>query len=185
MWSVSNEMLGPNTDSHDSFLRLYVKCEESLRGYVRSLLPTLEDAREVMQETAAVLWKKYDQLDDPKNFRRWAFGVARFEVLAYRRDKARDRHIFGEELITQLALESEKIALDSDREIKALKSCLAKLPPKHSALVREAYDKDLKIKEIAEREGRTPMSVYKVLHRARMALADCVKETLETEGAGA
>ena len=102
MWSVYGEMPGPKIDSHDSFLHLYVECEESLRGFVRSLLPTLEDAREVMQETAAVLWKKYDQLDDPKNFRRWAFGVARFEVLAYRRDKARDRHIFGEELITNL-----------------------------------------------------------------------------------
>ena len=173
----------PEIDHHEQFLRLYVECEESLRGFVRSLLPTLEDAREVMQNTAAVLWKKYDQLDDPKNFRRWAFGVARFEVLSYRRDKARDRHIFGEELIIQLAEDSVKIEVDSDREIKALKICLAKLPPKHSALVREAYDKDLKIKEIAEREGRTPMSVYKVLHRARMALTDCVKETLEAEGA--
>ena len=173
----------PDHAHHDQFLRQYVECEEFLRGFVRSLLPTLEDSREVMQNTAAVLWKKYDQLDDPKNFRRWAFGVARFEVLSYRRDKARDRHIFGEELIIQLAQDSEKIEVDSDREIKALKSCLAKLPPKHSALVREAYDKDLKIKEIAEREGRTPMSVYKVLHRARMALADCVKETLEAEGA--
>lgn len=168
-------------DSHDSFLRLYVDCEESLRGFVRSLLPTIEDAREVMQNTAAVLWRKFDQLDDLKNFRRWAFGVARFEVLAYRRDKARDRHIFGEELITQLALESEKIGIDSDHEIKALKSCLAKLPPKHSALVCEAYAKDLKIKEIAEREGRTPMSIYKILHRARMALADCVRDTLDKE----
>jgi len=176
-------MLGPEINSHDSFLHLYVECEESLRGFVRSLLPTLEDAREVMQNTAAVLWKKYDQLDDPKNFRRWAFGVARFEVLSYRRDKARDRHIFGEELIIQLTEDSEKIEIDSNREIIALKSCLAKLPPKHSALVREAYDKDLKIKEIAEREGRTPMAVYKVLHRARMALADCVKETLEAEAA--
>ena len=174
-------MPNPEIDSHDSFLHQYVECEESLRGFVRSLLPTLEDAREVIQNTAAVLWKKYDQLDDPKNFRRWAFGVARFEVLSYRRDKARDRHIFGEELITQLAQESEKIGMDSDKEIQALKSCLAKLPPKQSALVREAYDSDLKIKQIAEREGRTPMSVYKVLHRARMALADCVKETLEKE----
>ncbi len=178
-------MPSPKSDSHDSFLRLYVECEESLRGYVRSLLPTLEDAREVMQNTAAVLWRKFDQLDDPKNFRRWAFGVARFEVLSYRRDKARDRHIFGEELITQLAEESEKIGMDCDREIKALKFCLAKLPPKQSALVQEAYDKDLKIKQIAEREGRTPMSVYKVLHRARIALADCIKETLEAEGAKA
>ena len=51
--------------------------------------------------------------------------------------------------------------------------------------LKNNVDQDLKIKQIAEREGRTPMSVYKVLHRARMALADCVKETLETEEARA
>ena len=175
-------MPSPKIDSHDSFLHLYVECEESLRGFVRSLLPTLEDAREVMQNTAAVLWRKFDHLDSPRNFRKWAFGVARFEVLAYRRDKARDRHIFGEELITQLAIDSETLVTETNRELLALKSCLGKLPKKKSALVREAYAKDLKMKEIAEREGCTPMSIYKMLHRTRMTLADCVKKTLQREG---
>ena len=77
-------------DAHDRFLRLYVENEEALRGFVRSLVPTLDDAREVMQEAATVLWQKFDQLDSPENFRRWAFGVARFEALAFRRDRARD-----------------------------------------------------------------------------------------------
>jgi len=172
----------PEMDNHDQFLRLYVECEESLRGFVRSLLPTLEDAREVMQNTAAVLWKKYDQLDDPKKFRRWAFGVARFEVLSYRRDKARDRHIFGEELVIQLAGEAEKISEHTIDEIRALKKCLNKLPEKQRSLVSEAYSDQIKINEIAKREGRSAMSVYKVLHRARIALADCVQNTLQTEG---
>ena len=78
-------------DHHDRFLRLFMANEEALRGFVRSLVPTLEDAREVMQETAAVLWRKFVELDSPENFRRWAFGVARFEALAFRRDRARDR----------------------------------------------------------------------------------------------
>ena len=65
-------------DNHDQFLRLYVDNEESLRGFIRSLVPSLEDAKEVMQGTAAVLWRKFEQLDSPDNFRRWAFGVARF-----------------------------------------------------------------------------------------------------------
>ena len=55
-------MSHPDPKQHNQFLRLYVDNEESLRGYVRSLLPTLEDAREVMQNTAAILWKKLDQL---------------------------------------------------------------------------------------------------------------------------
>ncbi len=86
-------------DKHDQFIRLYVENEESLRGFVRSLVPTLEDAREVMQETAAVLWRKFDELHSLEDFRRWAFGVARFEALAFRRDRARDRHVFSEDLI--------------------------------------------------------------------------------------
>lgn len=175
-------MPSSETDSHDSFLRLYVECEESLRGYVRSLLPTLEDAREVMQNTAAILWKKFDQLDDPDNFRKWAFGVARFEVLSYRRDKARDRHVFSEKLLLQLAGEAEKKSEQTMDEIRALKKCLNKLPEKQRTLVSEAYTDQIKINEIAKREGRSAMSVYKVLHRARMALADCVQNTLQTEG---
>ena len=94
-------------DTHDQFLRLYVENEEALRGFVRSLVVTLEDAREVMQGVASVLWRKFDTLDSPDDFRRWAFGVARFEALAYRRDRARDRHVFGDELIAVLEPEAE------------------------------------------------------------------------------
>ncbi len=92
-------------DKHDQFLRLYVEQEESLRGFVRSLVPTLDDARDVMQETAALLWRKFDDLDSPENFRRWAFGVARMEALTFRRDRARDRHVFSEDLIRKLEAE--------------------------------------------------------------------------------
>lgn len=63
-------MISSDRNRHDQFLRLYVEHEEALRGFVRSLVPTLEDAREVMQEVAALLWRKFDDLDSPENFRR-------------------------------------------------------------------------------------------------------------------
>ena len=93
-------------------------------GMCAHFCPPWRDAREVMQNTAAILWKKFDQLDNPENFRRWAFGVARFEVLSYRRDKARDRHVFSEELLMQLASEAEKNSEQTMDEIRALKICL-------------------------------------------------------------
>ena len=99
-------MTASERERHDRFLRLFVEHEESLRGFVRALVPTREDAREVMQEVAAVLWRKFDELATPEDFRRWAFGVARFEALAFRRDRARDRHVFGEEVIELLANEA-------------------------------------------------------------------------------
>ena len=168
-------------DKHDQFLRLYVETEGSLRGFVRSLVPSLEDAKEVMQGTAAVLWRKFDQLDSPDNFRRWAFGVARFEALSYRRDKARDRHIFSEELVNQLATEADGEADCTALEEKALEKCINKLPEKNRILLQQAYSRGTKIDKMAERAGRTPMSLYKALHRIRIALADCIREDLKIE----
>ena len=57
-----------NSDSHDQFLRLYVENEEALSGFVRSLVPTREDALDVMQGTAVVLWKKFEKLIHQKIF---------------------------------------------------------------------------------------------------------------------
>ena len=74
-------------EQHDQFLRLFLEHEEALRLFVRSLLFNREESREVMQEVAIVLWRKFDASLDSLSFRRWAFGVARMEVLAFRRDR--------------------------------------------------------------------------------------------------
>lgn len=166
-------------DKNDHFLRLYVENEEALRGFVRSLVPTLEDAREVMQDVAAVLWRKFDDLDSPEDFRRWAFGVAKFEALAFRRDQVRDRHVFSEDLIRLLEAEAELAAEQSDHEERALETCLKKLPKARRELVEAAYTAGARIDEMARDSGRTPMALYKVLHRIRMKLADCIRTTLE------
>ncbi len=166
---------------HDRFLSLFMDHEEALRGFARSLVPTREDAREVMQEVAAVLWRKFDELATDEDFRRWAFGVARFEALAFRRDRARDRHVFSEDVLALLADEAEAAtdALDSRRE--ALDDCLRKLPERQRALVDAAYARDVRIDEAAEKMGRTSMSLYKALHRIRMTLAACVERAMQRE----
>ncbi len=81
---------------HDHFLRLFMEHEESLRVFVRSLLFSRDEEREVMQEVAIVLWRKFDAGMNSSAFCRWAFGVARMEVLAFRRD----RHAIGTALAT-------------------------------------------------------------------------------------
>ena len=168
-------MTAAENDRHDRFLRLYVEHEEALRGFVRSLVPTLEDAREVMQQTAAVLWRKFD---DSADFRPWAFGVAKFEALAFLRDRARDRHVFGDEVLALLEAEAMEAARSSELEERALEECLQKLPAAQRELVETAYAPGTRMDELARSAGRTPMALYKSLHRVRMTLADCVQLTL-------
>ncbi len=56
-------MMPFESEKDDQFMRLYVENETALRGFVRSLVPTLEDVGDVVQETAAVLWRKFEDLD--------------------------------------------------------------------------------------------------------------------------
>ena len=71
---------------------------------------------------------------------------------------------------------------DLGREVvRALHDCLAKLPERQRTLVQEAYVPGVRIDEMAREAGRTPMSLYKTLHRIRMALADCIQDHLKRE----
>jgi RNA polymerase sigma-70 factor (ECF subfamily) len=178
-------MTRDDCNKHDQFLRLYVENEGALNGFVRSMVRTQDDAREVMQDTAVVLWRKFEQLDSPQDFRRWAFGVARFQALAFRRDRARDRHVFSEDLMAMLESEATEAGQHSRREEQALIKCLKKLPNKQSELVKAAYLSGQRIDQMAMAAGRTPMSVYKKLHRIRITLADCIVARLKREDARA
>ncbi len=165
-------------DNQEAFIRLYVANEESLRSYVRSLVPSLDDSREVMQEIAAVLWRKFNPQDPPDHFRRWAFGVARLEALVHRRAVSRDRHVFSEETINLLAASAEELSDNLEQERVALRDCLSRLPSTKRSLLEAAYAPEARIDHLAVETGRTPMSLYKALHRIRLELLECTRRFL-------
>jgi RNA polymerase sigma-70 factor (ECF subfamily) len=170
-----------NDQHHDQFLRLYATHEPALRTFVRSLLPSLADVPEVMQEVCVVLWQKFAEFDATREFRKWAFGVARYEALAYLRDKVRDRHVFNDELVGRLADEATAAEPRHEAHREALETCLQKLPERQRELVLLAYAKGVRMDELAGRRGQTAMSLYKLLHRIRQALLKCVQRTIARE----
>jgi RNA polymerase sigma-70 factor (ECF subfamily) len=163
---------------HERFLRLFVEHEAAVRTFVRSLLPYRSDAAEVMQDVAVVLWQKFAEFDAARDFRKWAFGVARFEALAYLRDRARDRHVFDDELVGRLADEASLAERRHELQREALETCLLKLPETERALVLAAYAQGTRIDELAAQCGQTAMSLYKVLHRIRQALLECMRRAV-------
>ena len=120
---------------HDQFLRLFAEHEPALRTFVRALVPTLGDASEVTQQVAVVLWQKFAEFDVARDFRKWAFGVARYEALAFLRDKGRDRHVFNDELVNKLADEAAVATPRHEAQREALETCLQRLPEPQRTLV--------------------------------------------------
>ena len=175
-------MTPAENEKHDQFLRLYVEHEEALNGFVRTLVPTREDAREVMQEVAVVLWRKFEELAAIEDFRRWAFGVVKFKALAFSRDRMRDRLVFDDDVMELLAAELEDGADAYEAERHALDECLGKLEAPQRKLLEAAYAPGVRIDELAVSLGRSPMSFYKALHRIRLALMECTERVLAREG---
>jgi RNA polymerase sigma-70 factor (ECF subfamily) len=170
-----------NDQHHEQFLRLFAEHEPALRTFVRSLLPSRGDAAEVTQEVAVVLWQKFAEFDATRDFRKWAFGVARYQALAYLRDRARDRHVFDDELVGRLADDAEAAQPRHDAQREALDGCLRKLPERQRTLVLGAYARGTRIDELAARRGQTAMSLYKLLQRIRQALLECVRRAVVRE----
>jgi RNA polymerase sigma-70 factor (ECF subfamily) len=165
-------------ERHAQFLRHYAESEVALHTFVRSLVPTRQMASEVMQDVILVLWEKFDAAAD---FQGWAFCVAKNVALRHLRRQSRDRHVFDDELVNQLADDAVALVPVHDGHREALERCLDKLPAAQRELVLTAYTKGTRMDELATRRGQTPMALYKLLHRIRQALLECVERTLAKE----
>jgi RNA polymerase sigma-70 factor (ECF subfamily) len=171
-----------NDPIHEQFLALFTAHEPAIRAYVRRLVPTRTDAADVMQGVSLVLWKKFRELDQTGDFRRWSFGVARYETLAWLRDKARDRLVLADDVWQIVAHESEQHEERLSAQREALEGCLEKLPKEQRTTLLAAYAPDAAIPDVAQRSGRTVAAFYQWLHRMRSRLLDCTRRTLQAEG---
>jgi RNA polymerase sigma-70 factor (ECF subfamily) len=128
-----------------------------------------------------VLWRKFEDITSMDDFRRWAFGVARFVSMEFLRTRRRDRHVFGDEALRLLAVASEASEDAFEAERRALNDCLGKLTEDQRTLVEEAYKPGVRIDELAVRMGRSAMALYKSLHRIRITLMNCTQLVLAQE----
>ncbi|MCX6852816.1 MAG: sigma-70 family RNA polymerase sigma factor [Verrucomicrobia bacterium] len=168
-------------ERHHRFLRRFTAHEPAIRAHVRRLVPARADADDVMQEISVVLWEKFDSLHEGADFKAWAFGVARFEVLAWLRDRGRDRLVLDEEVITKIAEETTAIEPLLERQREALELCMQKVPEEQRGLLMQAYQPDSSIQTVAQGSGRTVTGFYQWLHRMRKLLLDCIRRSMTQE----
>lgn len=160
------------------FVRLLVQHQDDLMRYVLPLTGSLADAQDVVQETAAALWKKFDEYDVDRPFLPWAKRFARYEVLMHHRRKRRYTFL-SETLVEQLAESHEDRHRRAEQRREALRDCLSKLAETDRVLVERRYaDKQATVQQLAEDTGQTPNVMYKSLARIRKALHACVTEKL-------
>lgn len=174
-------MPSSDLDLHRPFLRLFTANEAAIRAYVRRLVPARADADDIMQEVSVVLWEKFGGFDEGGDFRAWAFGVAKYEVLAWLRDKGRDRLVLSERAVELLDADAGGLEPRLERRREALEQCIGKVAPQERALLMRAYEPGVSMAAVAAESGRSEPGFYQWLYRMRKSLFDCIHRTLSRE----
>ena len=96
----------------------------------------------MVQQANATIWTKRTDFEPGTNFKAWAFSIARFEVLNYRKQQARDaRLVFSDELEQTIATELADAPDDFQDRHEALKACLRKLRHEDRELLLHRYSR--------------------------------------------
>src|SRR5437764_563145 len=136
------------------FAELLRQCQSRLLGYLHALVRDLDDAEDLFQQTAVILWKKFDEFDGTRSFLAWACGVGRLEPMNFLRARGRHKLYFSDKL-NLLLVEAQEAFPDDEHEERraALGQCVEKLRSGDRELLQEVYGAGASPTKVAERQG--------------------------------
>lgn len=157
----------------DGLLNQY---RERLLLYIFTLCRDVNDAEDICQRSCLVLWKKFNEYDEERNFLSWACGIARLEAMNYRRSAAYDRLTFSSEVMQLLARSLDSVERDDqESRLRALRQCVARLSTRDQNLIEEIYWKHRPCDQVASEIGCSLQTFYNRMHHLRRRLMECVR----------
>ncbi|AQT67884.1 RNA polymerase sigma factor CnrH [Anaerohalosphaera lusitana] len=168
-------------DKGKRFVRLLMASEGRIYSYILTLVGNWSDAEDIMQDTAEVMWCKYDQSEPIENFTAWGISIARNKVLNYYRKKGNYRVLFNSDVFDSVAEDSARASSDIDFRVEALRNCLGRLGERDLRLIELRYEKGNTVKRIASYVGRPVQGLYKTMGRIHENLLECIRRALARE----
>lgn len=159
--------------------RNWLAATPAVSAYVAAMVPNHHEAADLIQRTALAVVEKYERYDPERSFVGWALGIARFEVLNWRRSAGRERHVFSDEAAAHLEAAAMELSPQVDARTQALHACMKRLGESQSRLLTRRYRDDVGLDALAEELGIAKPAVSMKLSRIRKSLRDCVERRLE------
>ena len=161
--------------SQQRFLSLFLRSEREIFRYVAALVPNVADAEDIVQQTALVLWEKFESYDPNQPFTPWACRFALNKTKQWIERRQRWHALLEGGLVEELAQRREELRPEIETRLKHLEGCFNKLPAEQRSIVEGYYYRRDGIEKVAERSGRTVAATYKILQRIRQALQLCIE----------
>ncbi len=146
-------------------------------SFIITLVPNYSEAEDLLQETASLMWQKFDTFEPGTNFWAWARQIARYKISNYYRTKKQEFRL-DEDLLDHLCAANEKVTQNLHERRAALTGCLKKLNPEDSKLIHRKYFQKESIADIARQTDRSLPTLYKQMSFIYFLLQSCIRKTL-------
>jgi RNA polymerase sigma-70 factor (ECF subfamily) len=163
------------------FTALWTAAQTRIAAFIRTLVPDLDESDELLQRVAVALVQKFDQFDKKRSFVAWAIGMAKYEILYHRRQKAYDKLLFDDDLIENLAEYCEELSGEWDHYRDALVQCLDQLEGRSKRAIMLRYAEGLRSDAIGRDLKLSSAAVRVMLCRIRKVLRDCIERAVGPE----
>jgi RNA polymerase sigma-70 factor, ECF subfamily len=174
------DYISDNLDSK-TFVSLLVPNQRRIQAFILTLVPNLNDAEDIYQETLSIMWNKFNTFQMGTDFVAWAITIAKYRILKFRRDFQKSKMQFNSQVheILETAASTKTNSLGDHLEV--LQKCLRQLSEKETAMLQLRYEDDMSFQKMSLRIGKTSPSIHRILVLIHSKLALCVRRTLRLE----
>ncbi|HDS83717.1 MAG TPA: sigma-70 family RNA polymerase sigma factor [Phycisphaerales bacterium] len=182
---MTSEKVQSNDFSGDkaSFVDLLMANYYRIHAFVLSMVPNDTDADDIMQETAMLMWKNFDQFQAGTNFVAWAVTIAKFQVMKYHKQIRRSRLVLSEKTYDLLIEDNKGLESGIQDRFRALRKCIQSLPRKDQNFIELRYSRGATAKSVAQTIGASVGAVYRYGARLNDLLLRCIRQKLAVDEA--
>lgn len=162
--------------SDAEFVKLLSKHHNALLCHILFLWPHYEEAVDIMQNTSMLMWERRGDFQLGTNFVAWGKKIAYYQVLDFRKKKARQQKvIFSEEMVNSIAQNQCFQESFEPSMVQRLSRCLDRMSANDQKILRLKYWKSISTSEISKALRMSVRTVYYHLARIQGMLLMCVE----------
>jgi RNA polymerase sigma-70 factor, ECF subfamily len=150
-------------ETRQRLARLWGEAEASVQAFVFSAVSGFQDAEDVVQQVALTVAQRFDEYDESRPFVAWALWLAKSRIADHYRTQGRDRRVFSETVLDQIAAVLVQRQPERSARHEALEQCIEKLPDKSRRLLELRYLEEGSIESVARTIDSTAGAVRVML----------------------
>jgi len=145
---------------------IWEEYHQALKSYIKTKVPTEQDAEDILQETFIKIYNNIEKLMDDSKLKPWVYSITRNTIVDYYRARHKIESVqFSEALIT------EDTASSFNKDIaNCLKTMITTLPDNYKQAIILTEFKNFTQKELSEQAGITISGAKSRVQRARYKL---------------